>query len=344
MERKRSKHASMLLWATVAALLTQNLVIPVMSSATFEDQKTYYSPDPHTGSHASPPHGSGGGHGSTPTPSHRTPSHGGGSYGGTPPAANCGNPPSGGHHHTTPSPPTGGGGGYYHSPPSSTPTTPTTPTPITVSPPTTPIDPGTPTTPIYPGTPPTGGGGGYYHSPPSSTPTTPTTPTPIIVSPPTTPIDPGTPTTPIYPGTPTTPIDPGTPTIPGISIPSPPFAFDPNSPPFSCDYWRTHPGLIFGLFGWWGTVGGALGVASLPGLGSNTNLIQALSNTRSDGLGALYREGTAALLNSMVHRNFRYTTRQVRDSFAAALSSNKAAATQAKLFKQANEGRTKPGA
>ncbi|KAL2476610.1 Protodermal factor 1 [Abeliophyllum distichum] len=322
MERKRSKHASMLLWATVAALLTQNLVIPVMSSATFEDQKTYYSPDPNTGSHSPPPHGSGGGHGSTPTPSHPTPSHGGGSYGGTPPAANCGNPPSGGHHHTTPSPPSGGGGGYYHSPPSSTPTTPTTPTPIIVSPPTTPIDPGTPTTPIYPGTP----------------------TTPIYPGTPTTPIDPGTPTTPIYPGTPTTPIYPGTPTIPGISIPSPPFAFDPNSPPFSCYYWRTHPGVIFGLFGWLGNLGGAFGVASLPGLGSNTNLVQALSNTRSDGLGALYREGTAALLNSMVHRSFPYTTRQVRDSFAAALSSNKAAATQAKLFKQANEGRTKPGA
>ncbi|CAI9757192.1 unnamed protein product [Fraxinus pennsylvanica] len=276
MERKNSKHSSVLLSATIAALLTQHLVIPVMSSATFEDQKTYYSPDP--SSHTPPSHGSGGGHG-TPTPSHGTPSHGGGSYGRTPPSGNCGNPPSGGHH---PTPPTGGGGGYYNPPPSSTPTTPTI-----VSP-------------------------------------------PIILSPPTTPID---------PGTPVTPIDPGTP-----SIPSPPFAFDPNSPPFTCNYWRTHPGLIWRLFGWWGTVGGAFGVASLPGLGSSTNLLQALSNTRPDGLGALYREGTAALLNSMVHRGFPYTTRQVRDRFAAALSSNKAAAAQAKLFKQANEGRTKPRA
>ncbi|CAA2971567.1 Hypothetical predicted protein [Olea europaea subsp. europaea] len=365
MEQKRNKHAPVLLWAIMAALVAQNLVIPVVSSATFEDQKTYYSPDPTTGTpptgfHTPPSHG--GGH-RTPTPS-----HGGGSYGGTPPACNCGNPPNGGHHHTTPSPPTGGGGGYYNPPPSSSPTTPTIVSPPTIlSPPTTPIDPGTSSPPIYPGTPsipsppsgggsygctppagncgnppsgghhhttpspPTGGGGGYYTPPPSSTPTTPTIGSPpTILSPPTTPIDPGTSIPPIYPGTP--------------SIPSPPFAFDPNSPPFTCIYWRTHPGLIWGLFGWLGSVGGAFGVASVPGLGSSTNLLQALSNSRPDGLGALYREGTAALLNSMVHRGFPYTTRQVRDSFAAALSSNKAAAAQAKLFKQANEGRSKPRA
>ncbi|CAI9784353.1 unnamed protein product [Fraxinus pennsylvanica] len=418
MERKRNKHASVLLWATMAALLAQNLVIPVVSSATFEDQKTSYSPEPRTGtpttgSHVPPLHGSGGGHRT------QTPSHGGESY------CSCGNPPSGGHHHTTPSPPTGGGGGYYNPPSSSTPTTPTTPTPTIVSPPTilspptTPIDPGTPSIPSppsggghrtptpspgggsYGGTPPagncgnppsgghqhttpsppTGGGGGYYNPPTISTPTTPTVVSPpTVVTPPTitptTPIDPGTPITPIDPGTPsipspptgggggyyntppsstpttptivspptilsppTTPIDPGTP-----SIPSPPFGFDPNSPPFTCDYWRTHPGLIWGLFGWLGTVGGAFGVSSLPGLGSSTNLLQALSNNRPDGLGALYREGTAALLNSMVHRGFPYTTSQVRDGFAASLSSSKAAAAQAMLFKQANEGRTKPRA
>ncbi|KAI3457078.1 hypothetical protein Pfo_013741 [Paulownia fortunei] len=282
MEANRSRQASLLLWTAVAALLSQNLVIAVMSAASFEDQKNYYSPDPNARtpppvSYTPPPHGSGGGH-ATPTPS-----HGGGSYGGTPPA-NCGNPPSGGHHRTTPSPPTGGGGGYYHSPPTSTPTTPTTPTPTIVSPPT-------------------------------------------IVTPPTTPI-----------------INPGTPSTPGITIPSPPFAFDPNSPPFTCTYWRNHPTLVWGLFGWWGTVGNAFGVASAPGFGANMNLLQALSNTRSDGLGELYREGTAALLNSMAHTRFPYTTSQVRDSFVAALSSNKAAAAQAQLFKLANEGRTKPRA
>nr|GME07600.1 protodermal factor 1-like [Ipomoea batatas]GME12042.1 protodermal factor 1-like [Ipomoea batatas] len=126
---------------------------------------------------------------------------------------------------------------------------------------------------------------------------------------------------------------------------TPPFGFDPNSPPFTCDYWKSHPGLIWGLVGFWGTVGGVFGVASVPagGFGTNLNLLQALSNTRNDGFGELYREGTASLLNSMLSTNrFPYTTQHVRDSFGAALSSNTAAAAQARLFKLANEGRLKP--
>ncbi|KAF3673854.1 putative cell division control protein 45 -like protein [Capsicum annuum] len=262
MAKERSKRSSLILWAAFAALLSQNLVVPVVSSASFEEQKNYYIPDPHTGT---PPTGS-----STP-PSHATPSHGSSSHGSKPPA-NCGNPPTGGQHHTpTPASPSGGhSGGYYPHPPS-------TPTP---------------------------------------TPTTPSTPT--IVTPPTTPI-----------------IDPGTPTTPVTPTPS---------PPFTCDYWRTHPGLIWGLFGWWGTVGGAFGVASAPGLGSNMNLLQALSNQHTDGLGQLYREGTASLLNSMVDKRFTYSTSQVKNNFAAALSSDRAAASQAQLFKLANEGRLKPRA
>ncbi|KAL3848697.1 hypothetical protein ACJIZ3_010579 [Penstemon smallii] len=317
MEKNRSKQTSLFLWAAIAALLSQNLVVLVVSSAAnFDGQKNYYPPDPNAGTppavpHIPPSHGSGGGHATptpTPTPYHGTPP----SHGGTPPV-NCGNPPSGGggHHHTTPSPPRGGGGGYYHSPPT---TTPTTPTPTIPAP----------------------SGGGYYHSPPTVTPITPTIPTPTILPPPTIV------TPPVIVTPPTTPIDPGTPTIPGITIPSPPFAFDPNSPPFTCTYWRNHPTLIWGLFGLWGTtVGSAFGVTSLPGIGASADLLHALSNTRTDGLGELYREGTAALLNSMVHRGFPYTTSQVRDSFVASMGSNKAASTQARLFKLANEGRKK---
>ena len=74
------------------------------------------------------------------------------------------------------------------------------------------------------------------------------------------------------------------------------------------------------------------------------NLLEALSNTRTDGIGALYREGTAALLNSVAHTRFPYTTNQVRDSFIRGLSSNRAAGAQAQLFKMANEGRMKPRA
>lgn len=107
--------------------------------------------------------------------------------------------------------------------------------------------------------------------------------------------------------------------------------------------------MVWGLIGWLGTVGGPVnggtiggtfGVPTVPGFSPNTNVLQALSNTHTDGYGELYREGTAAFLNSMAHARFPYTTTQVRDSFIAALSSNKAASAQAHLFRLANEGRT----
>ncbi|KAL0353983.1 UNVERIFIED_CONTAM: Protodermal factor 1 [Sesamum angustifolium] len=232
-----------------------------------------------------------------------------------------------GGHHATPTPshgtPSHGGGSYGRTPPANC---------------------GHPPSGGHPRPTPAPPTGGYYRPPPSSTPTTPTTPTPSTPTPTI-----GTPPTTITPPTTVTPptipiITPGTPTTPGITIPSPPFPFDPNSPPFTCTYWRNHPTLIWGLFGWWGTLGSAFGLTSVPGLSANMNLLQALSNTRTDGLGELYREGTAALLNSMAHTRFPYTTSQVRDSFVAALSSNKAAAAQAQLFKLANEGRNKPRA
>lgn len=89
---------------------------------------------------------------------------------------------------------------------------------------------------------------------------------------------------------------------------------------------------------------GAFGLSSIhsiPGLGSTTSLQQALANVRTDGYGALYREGTAALLNSMVDHNFPFSSSQVRDSFISATRSNKAAASQAHEFQLANEGRLK---
>lgn len=95
--------------------------------------------------------------------------------------------------------------------------------------------------------------------------------------------------------------------------------------------------MIWGLLGWWGTLGNAFGVPSVPGVGANANLKDALSNTRTDGFGELYRQGTAAFLNSMIDHNFAYSNKQVRESFVTALGSNKAAAAQARLFKIANE-------
>lgn len=103
--------------------------------------------------------------------------------------------------------------------------------------------------------------------------------------------------------------------------------------------------MLWGLFGFYGaTLGGAFGLTSNggPAAVSQVSLEQALSNTRTDGIGALYREGTGALLNSMVIRRFPFTTEQVRDRFVSALRSNKAASAQAHVFKMANEGRLKP--
>ncbi|KAF8663286.1 hypothetical protein HU200_055896 [Digitaria exilis] len=82
--------------------------------------------------------------------------------------------------------------------------------------------------------------------------------------------------------------------------------------------------------------GGAAG--SLGGGG--VSIQDALANTRTDGAGALLREGAAALLNSMTRAgSFPYTTEQVRDAFAAAAASGSdgAAAAQAAAFKKANE-------
>lgn len=77
-----------------------------------------------------------------------------------------------------------------------------------------------------------------------------------------------------------------------------------------------------------------------PGFAPSMTVQDALANNRADGIGALYREGTASLLNSMSNNNrFPYTTKQVRDRFISALSSDNAAAAQARLFKLANEGR-----
>jgi len=52
MERKRS-HASFTMFAMLVGVISQSLVIPVVST-TVEDQKNYYTPDPHAGS---PPSG-----------------------------------------------------------------------------------------------------------------------------------------------------------------------------------------------------------------------------------------------------------------------------------------------
>ncbi|KAG6526624.1 protodermal factor 1-like [Zingiber officinale] len=175
--------------------------------------------------------------------------------------------------------------------------------------------------------PPSGGGGGYYN-PPSST--------PVVVPTPTTPVVVPTPTTPVVVPTPTTPVvvPPGTPFTP----------VDPNCPPFTFDYWRCHPNAIWSLFGFWCPVAQIFGLPNPAAFAStNPTVMDALANTRRDGIGELYREATAAFLNSLVDHHFYFTGEQVRDSFRAAVVSDKEASAQAQLFKQANEGRLKRG-
>ncbi|EPS67965.1 protodermal factor 1.3 [Genlisea aurea] len=130
-----------------------------------------------------------------------------------------------------------------------------------------------------------------------------------------------------------------TPTVVPHTPSPPPLGLNPNSPPFPFVFWRNNPQLVWRLVGWWGgTLGNAFGISQFPGFGSHANVLQALSNDRNDGYGELYREGTAGLLNAMARTRYAYSVNEVRDNFVAALASDAAAATQAQLFKVANEG------
>ncbi|XP_078431269.1 uncharacterized protein LOC144703059 [Wolffia australiana] len=135
------------------------------------------------------------------------------------------------------------------------------------------------------------------------------------------------------------PKEPGTGT-PGVPLP-PSTWFPSPLPPFltgTCDYWRSHPQAIWAICGYWNTVGRMLGFPP-PAASPNLSLLDALKNTRTDGMGDLFREGTASFLNSLANQKFVFSTSQVRNAFASALVSDQAAAAQAKIFQRANEGR-----
>ncbi|XP_062216473.1 protodermal factor 1-like [Phragmites australis] len=255
--------------------------------------------------------GIGGGHGGiTPVPSHggssgTTPSHGGSS--GTSPSHGGGyGTPSHGGSGALPSPSHGGYG-----------TTPAAPSTGGVSP--SPSHGG-----AYGSSPSPPNGGAYGSSP---------TPSHGAYG--------GTP--PAYGDSPATPSHGGF----GTSTPTPFIPVDPHSPgvlPGTCDYWRSHPMEIWSAIGgrWPSSMGHFFGTAgSAAAGGTDVSIQDALANTRTDGAGALLREGAAALLNSMTLAGFPYTTEQVRDAFAAAAAggSDGAAAAQAAAFKKANEGR-----
>uniref|UniRef100_A0A8R7TT78 Protodermal factor 1 n=1 Tax=Triticum urartu TaxID=4572 RepID=A0A8R7TT78_TRIUA len=162
----------------------------------------------------------------------------------------------------------------------------------------------------YGGSPtPTHGSGGGYN--PTPTPTYGTTPTPSY-------------------GT-----TPSTPSTPSHDVPA-----SPKKHGFigSCDYWKNHPDAIVAAIGSLGNIGKTFGAAcSMIGGKKLGNMHDALSNTRTDGIGALIREGAAAYLNSIVNKKFPFTTQQVKDCIIVAVTSDGAASAQAGVFKKANE-------
>nr|CAB3446199.1 unnamed protein product [Digitaria exilis] len=85
--------------------------------------------------------------------------------------------------------------------------------------------------------------------------------------------------------------------------------------------------MIVAVVGSLGNIGKTFGTACSLIVGKKLeNLHDALSNTRSDGIGALLREGAAAYLNSIV-----------KDCIVVAVTSDGAASAQAGIFKKANE-------
>ncbi|BAH91596.1 protodermal factor 1 [Oryza sativa Japonica Group] len=178
----------------------------------------------------------------------------------------------------------------------------------------------------YGGSPtPSYGSDGGYKPTPTPTPAYGSTPTPSY----------GTTPTPSYGTTPTpsygtTPSTPSTPDVPEV----------PTKHDFcgSCDYWKNHPDVIISAIGSLGDIGKTLGTACSLITGKKLeNLHDALSNTGTDGTGALLREGAAAYLNSIVNKKFPFTTQQVKDCIVVAMTSDGAASSQAEIFKKAND-------
>ncbi|WVZ72709.1 hypothetical protein U9M48_021126 [Paspalum notatum var. saurae] len=322
MEVGRALLASFVLAALAAQALVECRTSPMEKTSQGEDVKKpdcVPGMDPRTfpgiGGITPVPPSHGGG--ITPVPSHGggssgggyvpTPSHGGGSTPALPTPAHGGSSSSSG---SSPTSPSTGGGGYGGSPSHGAGHGASSPS--------------TPGGGAYGGSPSTPGGGGAYGS--GSSPASPSGGGGAYG---------GSPTAPAYGG--------DAPSHGGIGTSSPtPFVVpvDPHSLgslPGSCDYWRSHPMEM------WSAIGGRFPSTATMGDfggggGAGMSIQDALANTRSDGAGALLREGAAALLNSMTRAGFPYTTAQVRDAFAAAAAggSDAAAAAQAAAFRKAN--------
>lgn len=70
--------------------------------------------------------------------------------------------------------------------------------------------------------------------------------------------------------------------------------------------------------------------------GGQMTVYQGLTNTRTDGYGALARHSSAALLNSFTRRDYAYSPLQVKMQFRSALGSQQQAFQMARVFENAN--------
>lgn len=169
----------------------------------------------------------------------------------------------------------------------------------------------------------------YGSDPPSSA--SPVTPTPDVpYSPPYTPSDPS-PTTPYTP-------DPSTPATPAPSTPGTCtwWSKNTNSFPNFISILSTILDLFGTLTGGSGSSGGGITNTIASIFGGQTTVLQGLTNTRNDGYGALARQGSAALLNSLTRRDYPYNALQVKAQFRNALQSQQQAFATARLFENAN--------
>ena len=77
-----------------------------------------------------------------------------------------------------------------------------------------------------------------------------------------------------------------------------------------------------------GSLGKTFGAACSLIIGKKLeNLHDALWNTRTDGVGALLREGAAQYLNSIVNKKFPFTTQQVEGCIVVAMTLDGAASS-----------------
>jgi hypothetical protein len=149
------------------------------------------------------------------------------------------------------------------------------------------------------------------------------------------------------------------PVVPTPDVPYTPTPYTPTDPvptptpssPGTCTWWSSNTGsfpdvvsivsTILDLFtsltgGSGGSDGGGITSIISSIFGSQMTIYQGLTNTRTDGFGALARQSSAALLNSLTRRDYPFNALQVKVQFRNALGSQQQAFATARMFENAN--------